>query len=120
MPVSRTHLAIFAAFAAIYIIWGSTYLALAVAVQSLPPFALMAARCLVGGTVLYGWAWARGSALPSPRTFMTAAICGLLFFVGCHGVLAYAQQHVHSGLAAVLLATIPLWIVLIQFVVPGG
>ncbi|RXT42031.1 DMT family transporter [Bradyrhizobium betae] len=120
MRLSRVHLAIIAAFAAIYIIWGSTYLALALALQSLPPFTLMAARCLVGGAVLYGAARATGASSPSPRTCIVASVCGVLFFVGCHGVLAYAQQRVHSGLAAVFLATIPLWIVLLQLVFSGS
>jgi len=120
MRLSRVHLAIIAAFAAIYIIWGSTYLALALALQSLPPFTLMAARCLVGGAILYGAARATGASSPSRRTCIVASVCGVLFFVGCHGVLAYAQQRVHSGLAAVFLATIPLWIVLLQLVCSGS
>jgi drug/metabolite transporter (DMT)-like permease len=119
MPRSRVHLAIIAAFAAIYLVWGSTYLALALALQSLPPFTLMAARCLVGGAILYGAARAVGASAPPLKTCLVAAICGVLFFVGCHGVLADAQQRVHSGLAAVLLATIPLWLVLLQVVFPG-
>ncbi len=114
------HLAIGASFAAIYLLWGSTYLALALALQSLPPFTLMAARCLVGGGILFGAACAAGASLPPPRTCVVAAICGVLFFVGCHGVLADAQQRVHSGLAAVMLATIPLWLVLLQVVFPGS
>jgi len=120
MRLSRVHLAIIAAFAAIYLIWGSTYLALALALQSLPPFTLMAARCLVGGAILYGAARATGASSPSRRTCIVASVCGVLFFVGCHGVLAYAQQRVHSGLAAVFLATIPLWIVLLQLVCSGS
>lgn len=120
MRLSRVHLAIIATFAVIYLIWGSTYLALALALQSMPPFTLMAARCLIGGAILYAGARAAGVASPPARMWMVAGLCGVLFFVGCHGVLAYAQQRVHSGLAAVMLATIPLWITLLQLVVPGG
>lgn len=120
MPLSRVHLSIIAAFAAIYVVWGSTYLALALALQSLPPFTLMAARCLVGGSILYGFARATGACSPPPTTCIVALVCGVLFFVGCHGVLAYAQQRVHSGLAAIFLATIPLWIVLLQAIFSGG
>lgn len=118
--LSSVHRAIVAAFAVIYLIWGSTYLALALALQSMPPFTLMAARCLIGGAILYAGARAAGVAPPPARMWMVAGLCGVLFFVGCHGVLAYAQQRVHSGLAAVMLATIPLWITLLQVVVPGG
>jgi drug/metabolite transporter (DMT)-like permease len=120
MAVSRTQIAIIAAFAAIYVIWGSTYLALALALQSLPPFLLMAVRCLVGGAVLYGYARLTGADPPTAKPCMAAVACGMLFFVGGHGVLAYAQQHVPTGVAAVLLATIPLWITLLQAVLPGG
>ncbi|WGD56675.1 EamA family transporter [Bradyrhizobium sp. CB1650] len=114
------HLAIATAFAAIYLLWGSTYLALALALQSLPPFTVMAARCLIGGAILYAAARAAGTSAPPLKAVMLAAFCGVLFFVGCHGLLAYAQQRVHSGLAAILLATIPLWITLLQVLVPGG
>jgi drug/metabolite transporter (DMT)-like permease len=120
MALSRTRIGIVAGFAAIYLIWGSTYLALALALESLPPFLLMAVRCLAGGAILYGFAAATGSAMVPARTWALAAVCGVLFFAGCHGVLAYAQQHMPTGLAAVLLATIPLWITLLQAIVPGG
>jgi drug/metabolite transporter (DMT)-like permease len=116
MPLSRTRIAIIGAFAAIYVIWGSTYLALAVALHSLPPFLLMAARCLTGGAILYGYARLRGSDRPPATIALLASVCGILFFAGCHGVLAEAQKRVPSGLAAVLLATIPLWIALLQVV----
>src|ERR1700754_2841008 len=96
MHDSRMRLAIFAAFAAVYVLWGSTYLALALALRSLPPFTLMAARCLVGGALLFGFARAKGGPWPSARSWLLAAGCGVAFFVGCHGVLAYAQQHVPS------------------------
>lgn len=120
MMLSRTNIAIGAAFAAIYIIWGSTYLTLALGLQTLPPFLLMGIRCLIGGTILYGYAMVKGAATPSITMLAIAAVCGLLFFVGCHGVLAYAQQSVPSGVAALLLATIPFWIVLLQVFIPGG
>ncbi|MBW9052450.1 EamA family transporter [Rhizobium mesosinicum] len=120
MMLSRTQITIVAAFAAIYVIWGSTYLALALGLQTLPPFLLMGIRCLVGGTILYGFARLRGAAAPSITMWAIAAVCGLLFFVGCHGVLAYAQQRVPSGVAALLLATTPFWIVLVQAFIPGG
>jgi len=118
--LSRIHITFGAAFAAIYIIWGSTYLALALGLQTLPPFLLMGIRCLIGGTILYGYARVKGAEAPSVTMWGIAAVCGLLFFVGCHGVLAYAQQRVSSGVAALLLATIPFCIVLLQVFIPGG
>jgi drug/metabolite transporter (DMT)-like permease len=107
-----------AAFAAIYIIWGSTYLAVALGLRSIPPFMLMGTRSVAAGVILLGVAYFRDPALPSASTWISAAVGGVLLFVGCHGTLAYAQQHVPSGLAAVILATIPFWFVLLDFLVP--
>ncbi len=102
------------AFASIYLLWGSTYLAIAIGLQSIPPFMLMGFRSLCGGLVLIAFC-GRDIARVSGRTWLNAALSGLLFFVGCHGLLAWAEQTVASGLAAIALATIPLWILLIDF-----
>jgi drug/metabolite transporter (DMT)-like permease len=120
MTGDRKPLIIAAAFAAIYVLWGSTYLAVAVALHSFPPFLLMATRSLTGGLILLAIAWGTGASIGTVRTCIFAVLCGLLLFVGCHGVLAYAQQRVPSGLAAVLLATIPFWIAILSAVVPAG
>jgi drug/metabolite transporter (DMT)-like permease len=120
MTPSRTHLVlIVAAFAAIFVLWGSTYLAVAIALRSLPPFLLMGTRSIVGGAILLVCAIATGSPTGNPKAWVLATVCGFFFFVGCHGVLAYAQQRVPSGLAAILLATIPFWIALLAAVLPG-
>jgi drug/metabolite transporter (DMT)-like permease len=111
-----------AAFAAIYLIWGSTFLAVALGVQSIPPLLLMGARSVAAGAILLAIEQVRrrlrGEALAAGfsagRAWGSAAVCGLLLFVGCHGALAYAQQFVPSGLAAVMLATVPFWIVLLN------
>ena len=87
----------------------------------------MGLRSLIGGTLLFGWSRSRspdpGEAAgregwPGARAWAHAAICGLLFFLGCHGALAYAEKQVPSGIAAIVLATIPFWIVLLKLV-PG-
>ena len=103
------------AFATIYAIWGPTYLALALALQSLPPFLLVGARSVAAGLILLGIERSRSGALPPAGAWMPAALGGLLLFVGCHGSLAYAQQYVPSGLAAVMIATVPFWFVLLNF-----
>ncbi|MCC8938106.1 EamA family transporter [Bradyrhizobium sp. Arg68] len=108
---------IFGAFAAIYLLWGSTYFAIALGLKSIPPFLLMALRSLGGGLILVALN-GRGVMHTSLSSWVNAATCGVLFFVGCHGVLAYAQQSVPSGIAAILLATIPFWILLIDFLFP--
>jgi drug/metabolite transporter (DMT)-like permease len=119
MQISRHSLGVAAGFATIYLIWGSTYLAVALALKSLPPFFLMGSRSVVGGLVLLLWVALRGGSLGSLATWRSATVCGFFFFVGCHGVLAYAQQHAPSGLTAVLLATIPFWIVGLKMAFPG-
>lgn len=108
---------ILGSFAAVYLLWGSTYFAIALGLKSLPPFLLMAVRSLCGGLILIALN-GRELVQVSRRTWLDAALCGLLFFVGCHGVLAFAQQRVPSGVAAIILATIPFWILLIDFTFP--
>lgn len=107
-----------AAFAAVYLIWGSTFLALALGLQSIPPLLLMSARSIGAGAILLAIEQARRPGLPPGRAWASAAVSGLLLFVGCHGALAYAQQYVPSGLAAVMLATVPFWIVLLNALAP--
>jgi drug/metabolite transporter (DMT)-like permease len=107
-----------ACFLAIYLIWGSTYLAVVFGLQSIPPLMLMGIRSLAGGIILLTLGW-RGIAAVSVSSWASAMACGLLFFLGCHGILAYAQQTVPSGIAAIVLATVPFWIVLLEYVLPG-
>lgn len=106
-----------AAFAAIYVVWGSTYLAVAVTVKSIPPFALMGIRSILAGTVLLAVALLRREK-PSWYDWRLAAASGLLLFVGCHGLMAVAQTRVASGVAAIMLATVPFWIVLCKLILP--
>jgi drug/metabolite transporter (DMT)-like permease len=108
---------IIGSFAAIYLLWGSTYFAIALGLKSFPPFLLMGVRSLFGGLILVALC-GREIIQHSRRTWLNAGLSGLLFFVGCHGVLAFAQQTVPSGVAAIVLATIPLWIVLLDFLLP--
>jgi len=115
--MSRRPAVIVACFLAIYLLWGSTYLAIAFGLKSIPPFMLMAARSVGGGIILLALS-SRDIAGVSARDWVNAIMCGLLFFLGCHGVPAYAQQTVPSGIAAILLATIPFWVVLLEFVLP--
>jgi drug/metabolite transporter (DMT)-like permease len=102
---------IWAALATIYVVWGSTFLAIAVAVRDLPPFLSMALRHLVAGALLFAWVWyRRGGRVQLGRREWGAAFIfgGALFLVG-HGGLAWAQQDVPSGVAALIVGTIPLW-----------
>ncbi len=99
----------FAAFAAIYVIWGSTYLAIRYAVETLPPLFMMGTRHLAAGFVLYAGMRSRGAARPEARHWLGALVAGSLLFLGGHGTLAWAEQSVPSGLAALLSATLPFW-----------
>jgi drug/metabolite transporter (DMT)-like permease len=113
-PARRT---LVAAFAAIYLLWGSTFLALRYAVESVPPLATIAIRCVLGAAILFGWLAMRRAVVPTTRRqWATAAISGALLFLGGHAILAWAEQRVPSGRAALLLATIPLWLVVIEAV----
>jgi drug/metabolite transporter (DMT)-like permease len=111
-----------AAFAAIYFVWGSTFLAIRYAVETIPPFAMMAGRCLLGGAILLalGLVRERDLAWPTRREWGGALVIGVLLFVGCHGVLAYAEERVPSGIAALCLATIPLFVPLLAWALPDG
>jgi drug/metabolite transporter (DMT)-like permease len=115
--LARTRL--FAAFAAVYLIWGSTFLAVALGLQTIPPLLLMAARSLGAGVILLAIEQVRRPGLQPRRAWASAAVSGIVLFVGCHGTLAYAQQYVPSGLAAVMLATVPFWIVLMNLSAPS-
>ena len=113
-PTARpTTLALAAAFAAIYLIWGSTYLAIRYAVETFPPLLMMGVRHLGAGAALYGWTRWRGTPAPKLREWVHPALIGALLFVGGHGSLAWAEQRVPSGIAALLGATLPMWIVLL-------
>jgi drug/metabolite transporter (DMT)-like permease len=100
------------AFAIIYFVWGSTFLAIRIGVHEVPPLLFAAMRFLVAGLVLYGWMIARGERSPNPRQWMSVAVLALLIFVIDYGLLFWAEQRVPSGIAAVIMATIPVFIAL--------
>ncbi|HEY7258386.1 MAG TPA: EamA family transporter [Gaiellales bacterium] len=121
MP-DRDALPTVAAFTAIYLVWGSTFLAIRYAVETIPPYTMMSLRCLGGGAILVGlWRLREpGSPWPSAREAGGCAVLGLLFFVTCHGLLAREEQFVPSGMAALCAATIPLFVPILTWLVPGG
>src|SRR3984957_14110548 len=105
------------AFAIIYFVWGSTFLAIRVGVHEVPPFLLAAMRFLVAGLVLYGWVMARGERPPNVRQWMSATLLAVLIFVCDYGLLFWAEQRVPSGIAAVMMATIPAFMALSEIVI---
>jgi drug/metabolite transporter (DMT)-like permease len=104
------------AFAIIYFVWGSTFLAIRVGVREIPPFLLAAMRFLVAGLVLYGWTIARGERSPSGRQWTSVSLLALLIFVFDYGLLFWAEQRVPSGVAAVMMATIPVFMALSEII----
>lgn len=106
--------AVAAAFAAVYVIWGTTFLAGKVVVGVLPPFLVAGVRAVVAGGVLYGWARMRGASRPVGRELVWGVMAGLLLFGVGHGSLYWSLQRVPSGMAAVLDSTIPLWVVVFE------
>jgi len=114
-PASK--LAIAAAFAAIYLFWGCTFLAIRYAVEEVPPLLTIAFRSIGGALLLYAWLAWRRELTPSTRNqWVTSAIAGAFLFVGGHGALAWAEQRVASGQAALFMTSIPLWLVLLTSV----
>jgi len=104
------------AFAIIYFLWGSTFLAIRVGVHEVPPLLFAAMRFLVAGIVLYSWMMARGERTPTRREWMSASLLAALIFVGDYGLLFWAEQRVPSGVAAVMMATIPVFIALFEII----
>ncbi len=102
------------AFAIIYFVWGSTFLAIRVGVHEVPPFLLAGIRFFVSGIVLYGWMRLRGAPPPSRTEWASATLLGALIFLVDYGCLFWAEQRVPSGIAAVVLATIPVFITLLE------
>ena len=100
------------AFAIIYFVWGSTFLAIRVGVREVPPFLLAAMRFSVAGLALCGWMMARGEPSPSARQWGSAFLLAVLIFVLDYGLLFWAEQRVPSGIAAVMMATIPVFMAL--------
>jgi drug/metabolite transporter (DMT)-like permease len=100
------------AFAIIYFVWGSTFLAIRIGVREVPPFLLAAMRFFVAGIVLYAWMRAKGTPSPTLRQWVAATLLAILIFVCDYGLLFWAEQRVPSGIAAVMLATIPAFMAL--------
>lgn len=119
-PSLRMSPVVLLAFAAIYVLWGSTYLAMRVGIETIPPLLLAGTRHLITGLILYPILRAKTGIRPSAAHWRTAAVTGiLLLFVGNGGV-CWAEQSVPSGLTALLVAMVALWLVVIEWLRPGG
>ena len=120
LPAKPPRWRVVTAFAAVYLIWGSTYLAIRIAVETMPPFLMASIRFLIAGAILYAWTRWRGTPQPTRSHWFAATIVGGLLLLGGNGGVVWAAQHVPSGLTALLIATVPLWMALLNWLRPGG
>lgn len=111
---------IWSAMIGVYIVWGSTYLAIRFAVETMPPFLMAGVRFLIAGSVLYLVRRAYGDPRPTLEEWRSAAVIGAFLLVGGNGGVVWAEQWVPSGIAALLVGTSPLWMILIDRLRPGG
>jgi drug/metabolite transporter (DMT)-like permease len=109
-----------AAFGAVYVIWGSTYLAIAFAIQTIPPLLMAGLRFLLAGGVLYLWARVSGAPRPDLRHWRTTLVLGGLFFLCGNGTVVWVERELSSGLTALLVAMVPLWTAILEWLRPGG
>src|SRR4051812_33173951 len=107
-PPARVKL--FLAFAAIYVLWGSTYLAIKLAIDTVPPFLMAGTRFLIAGSILYATGWRQGDPAPTPRQWRGAAAAAVLLFVLGNGGVSWAQLTVPTGAASLIVATLPAWL----------
>lgn len=119
-PEMTHRLHVWVALGLVYVIWGSTYLAISYVVETVPPMLGMGMRFLLAGAILYTWVRLRGGARPTRANWRAAAIVGILLLLGGNGIVAWSEQLVPSGLAALLVSTTPLWMALIDWLRPGG
>jgi drug/metabolite transporter (DMT)-like permease len=115
--VPRRLVAVWAALATIYLVWGSTYLGIMVAIETLPPLLMSGARFVVAGAILYAFAVGRGDRAgdgPTGRQWGAAAIVGAALFLLGNGGVALSEERIDSGIAALLVATIPLWMAVLD------
>jgi len=113
IPAAPARSAVWAGMLVLYLVWGSTYLGIAIAVKTFPPFVMAAIRFLLAGSILFGWSLlrARGSfEWPSRREWRDSAIVGGLLLGGGMGLVAWGEQTIPSGIAALMIATMPVWV----------
>ena len=108
-----------AAFAVIYLVWGSTFLAIRIGVREVPPFLLAGMRFVAAGILLYGWMRLKGTASPTQREWGAATVVAVPIFIGDYGLVFWAESRVPSGITAVMMATIPVFMALSEILFLG-
>ena len=112
--MNRVSWGVFFAFAAIYIIWGSTYLVILFAIKTMPPVFMSAIRFMAAGLVLYLYAMCKGERQPDFTSFIKNALCGILLLFGGTVAVAWAEQYIASSVTAIIVTSVPFWFVLLD------
>ena len=108
------------AFLCVFVVWGTNFLAIRYMVETIPPFMAMGVRSVTAGVILYAWSRLRGGSRPELPAWKAAALVGAFFFLGAHGALAWGETRVPSGIAALVMATIPVWLVIVDWLGAKG
>ncbi|MGD9558032.1 MAG: EamA family transporter [Mangrovibacterium sp.] len=116
MPNQDTlfRLKIVLSFAAIYIVWGSTYMAIMVALRSFPPFLLAGLRFLTAGLIMFGWCWFRKEKMPTLHDVFKLSVTGILLLFFGTGAVVWVEQYITSSLASIVISTVPIWFVVLD------
>ncbi|HLF12763.1 MAG TPA: EamA family transporter, partial [Gammaproteobacteria bacterium] len=122
MPeTTASPLKVLIAFAIVYLVWGSTYLAILFAIETLPPFLMAGVRFLMAGGLLYAWVRLHGhAARPTREQWIAAAVVGLMLLLGGNGLVVWSETRVASGVAALLVGIVPCWMVLLDWLRRNG
>lgn len=119
-PGHPSRCALILAFAAIYTIWGSTYLGIRIALETMPPFLMAAARFIFAGSILFAFLKLRGARWPTAHQWIANGVIGTLLLLGGNGLVVWAELTIPSGITALLIGIGPLFIVLTEWAWPGG
>ncbi len=120
MHSSPPRLKLISAFASVYIVWGSTYLAIRIAIETIPPLLMAGFRFIIAGSIMYLWGRLRTNERPTRVHWKSAAIVGLMLLLVGNGALSWSEQLIPSGIAALLVAVSPLWFILIEWMQGGA
>ena len=119
-PAAPARSALVLAFASIYVIWGSTYLAIRVAIETMPGFLMAGVRFVTAGALLYAWSRWRGAPRPTLQQWRPNLVIGILLLLGGNGLVVWAEQFVPSGITALIIGAQPLFFVVTEWLWPGG
>jgi drug/metabolite transporter (DMT)-like permease len=111
---------VWVALLALYIVWGSTYLGIRVAIETIPPFFHAGLRFLISGTILVVWQRAAGQQMPTRKQWISTAIIGTLLLLGGNGLVSWAEQFIPSGVAALIIGSVPMFLVVTEALRPNG